>query len=147
MPLLHRLANGFADRYAARIDTWVRETVSAIPTSEAERDMRARHDEWARTAQLHRSYFTEDALFFWAGDEIHSGDVRLACVGEYVFVRRDRTGLWTAGGTHSWDAFYRAGVAGLTTTEPPKPPKASEFFIQADLIDAQNPEQWEITFH
>ncbi|WP_327069269.1 hypothetical protein [Kitasatospora sp. NBC_01302] len=146
MPLLARLADKFCDRYADRIDTWVRETVSAIPSSEAERHMRTLHDVWASTAQLHRSYFDPEASFFWAGDGVHS-DVRLACVGEYVFVRRDRTGLYTAGGTHSWDAFYRAGVKGLTTDEPPKPPKTQEFTITGELGDAEHPERWEITLH
>lgn len=124
MPLLARLADKFCDRYAERIDTWVRETVSAFPTAEAERDMRRLHDEWARTAQLHRSYFSEDAEYFWVGDGIHNGAPRLACVGEYVFVKRDRVGLYTASGTYSWDVFYRAGIKGLTTEEPPKPPRA-----------------------
>ncbi|MFC8447648.1 hypothetical protein [Kitasatospora sp. NPDC057223] len=144
MSVLNRISNRLVDRATDGIDSWGRSIIAQIPTGAGETEMRRRHADWARTAELHRTYYAPDSEYIWLlgpnGDERNA---QLIATNSYVFVRRDRTGLLTKIGTHSWDVFFRAGFDGFTTTEPRKPPKGEDFFVRGDLRDA--PKDWVIT--
>ncbi len=134
-----------ADRAAQGVDSWANGIVNAIPRTDAgEREIRARHDEWMRTAQLGRRYWTPQSEYIWLigpnGDERNAV---LRATYEYTFVRRDRVGLYTAAGDYSWPLFFQAGFEGFTTVEPSRPPKLERFFVQGSLEDS--PEKWIVT--
>ncbi|MCX5209792.1 hypothetical protein OG689_10900 [Kitasatospora sp. NBC_00240] len=143
MALLNRLSNRLVNATTDRVDSWGRSIAAQIPTNAGENEMRRRHADWARTAELHRTYWTADSKYYWVSVGGNGGGDQLIATNAYVFVRRDTTGLVTKAGAHSWDLFFQAGLKGFTTVEPPKPPKGEEFFVRGDLRDL--PADWVIT--
>lgn len=141
MSILARWADKLADKVAPSIEAVALDIISGIPRVGAEAEMRRRHDEWMTKAELHRPYWTEDSRYFWTGDP---DAPQLGCLFEYTFVRRNHLGLYTAKGTYSWEAFWRAGAKGLTKVEPVKPAKGERFYVSGDLADAGHPERWTI---
>lgn len=146
MPLLHRLANGFADRYSDRICSHVRELTNAIPRTGVEGVMRDEHDRWLNSMQLRQPYWSEDAAYWWYAKDGNENDLRLAITGEFTFVRRDHLGAYTQSGAYSWDWWWRSGSRGLMYPEPKRPTKPDNWYLEADLADAAHPERWEITY-
>lgn len=146
MPLLYNIVNGFAEKHSQQVDDFAFGVAHAIPvTDSGEREMRRLHTDWLKRAELHRPYYRPDARYVWTGDGGWAGRERLACLGEVVFVRRDSRELYSASGKPSWRYFFTAGFRGLTTDEPPKPRKESEYFVSGKLTET--PDQWEVTYH
>jgi hypothetical protein len=134
-----------ADRAIRSVDDWSVGIANAVPRTDAgERELRSRHDEWMRRAELHRPYYRPDAQYVWVvGNNGDERTAELRCMGEYVFTERKATALYTRHGASSWRAFMDAGFKGLSTTEPPKPPKGERFYVQGSLTD--DPATWTIT--
>ncbi len=118
---------------------WVNSLTAAAPKGAEMRELHRQHDEWLRTAQTGRPYWGADAHYVWRGPEYA---IELYCVHQVTFDDRGRDRLYAPNGVDSLALWHQWG--GLTTDEPPRPPRPSVPHIEGDLRDWEHPERWTV---
>jgi hypothetical protein len=125
-----------------RLTRWVDELIAAKPrVNVTERVLRDGHDQWLRSAELHRPYYSEDSEYQWIGPEW--GPFELYCSDRWEFTERRSHALYTAEGVSSMRAWAAVGAQGLLTTEPPRPiSRPTRLRVNGDLRDGGHAERW-----